>query len=366
MKLRYKILAGIGATIGVTVLALAVTLSYSKDCAPAPPIAEGIATMKAVVHRCYGSPDVLTYEDVPKPAPTPGQVLVRIHAAAVNPYDWHGLRGSPYFMRLGTGIGAPKDGRIGVDFAGVVESVGEDVTDYAIGDRVFGGAAGAFAEYIAVATNRVAPIPDLVSFEQAASLPIAAVTALQALRDSGKLQAGEKVLINGASGGVGTYAVQIAKWMGAEVYGVCSTRNVDMVRALGADHVFDYTQESYIESDERFDLVVDMVGNHSVAANRRVLTPDGRFVLIGGPKGDWFAPFLRPLGALIQAPFVDQQLGMMIARMDGDDLATLAELMRRGVLTSMIDRRFALDQVADAIRYSEQGRARGKIIIEVR
>lgn len=321
--------------------------------------------MKAIASRCYGSPDILTLEDIEKPTPSSEEVLVKVHAAAVNPYDWHGMRGSPYFMRLGTGIGSPKNTRIGADFAGTVEAVGESVTEFKPGDEVFGGAAGAFAEYVVARKNRIARKPENVSFEQAASLPIAAITALQALRDKGQLQPGQKVLINGASGGVGTFAVQIAKSMGAEVHGVCSTRNVDMVRSLGADHVFDYTKEDYTQSGQQFDLIVDMVGNRSLSANRNVLTPEGRFVIVGGAKGDWLGPLMGPIKALLMSPFVDQEMGMMIARMDGDDLAELAALMERGELASAIDRRYPLSEVADAIRYSEEGHARGKIIIDL-
>jgi NADPH:quinone reductase-like Zn-dependent oxidoreductase len=321
--------------------------------------------MKAVVYRCYGSPDVLTLEDIEKPTPASERVLVRIHAAAVNPYDWHHMRGSPYLMRLSTGLGSPDNIRLGADFAGTVVEVGDSVTEFKPGDEVFGSASGAYAEYATASKNAIAIKPASVSFEEAASLPIAAITALQALRDEGHLQPGQKVLINGASGGVGTYAVQIAKSMGAEVYGVCSTRNVEMVRALGADHVFDYKKENYTESGQQFDLIVDMVGSNSLSANRRVLTSEGRLVIVGGAKGNWVAPLVAPLKAMLMSPFIDQEMGMMIATIDGDDLAILAGLMERGELTSAIDRRYPLSEVAEAIRYSEQGRARGKIIISL-
>ncbi|MCG8371847.1 MAG: NAD(P)-dependent alcohol dehydrogenase [Proteobacteria bacterium] len=300
------------------------------------------------------------------PEPAAADVLIRVRAASVNPYDWHHLRGSPYLMRLGTGIGSPAQPRLGTDFAGVVEAVGKDVSRFVPGDRVFGGATGAFGEYVTVSgAGSVAHLPDGVSFEQAAALPIAATTALQALRDRGGLRPGRKVLINGASGGVGTFAVQIAKSMGAEVHGVCSTRNVELVRSLGADRVFDYTQENYTGSGETYDVIVDMVGNHPIRANLRVLAPDGRLVIVGGPKGNWFAPLRRPLGALLTAPFVDQQLVTMIAGLDGDDLAALAAMVEDGSVRPVIDRRFALPAVPDAIRYSETGRARGKIVINI-
>ena len=366
MKLRYKISLGFLALLGAGVAALALTLSYTSDCPPAPEIGADVETMRAVMYRCYGGPEVLAIEDVPKPVPTGNEVLVRVHAAAVNPLDWHYMRGSPYFMRLGAGIGAPDDPAFGVDFAGTVEAVGEEVSRFSVGDAVFGGRSGAFAEYVLVPEDRaIAHKPDNIAFEHAASLPIAATTALQALRDEGDLQPGERVLINGASGGVGTFAVQLAKALGAEVHGVCSTRNVEMVMSLGADRVFDYTQEDYTESGERYDLIVDLVGNHSTSANRGVLANDGTLVLVGGGKGDWIGPMVRPLQAAIQSPFVDQEMITLLARINGEDLATLAGLMASGDMTSRIDRRFSLDEVPDAIRYSETGRARGKIIIEV-
>ena len=365
MKLRYKILNGFLAVLVITVGVFAFVLSRTEPCEPAPAIAPGTETMKAIVYRCYGSPDVLALEDIAKPTPASEEVLVKVHAAAVNPYDWHHMRGSPYLLRLGTGLGSPADIRLGADFAGTVVEVGELVTEFEVGDEVFGGAAGAYAEYVTASPKRIAHKPANVSFEQAASLPIAAVTALQALRDHGQLQAGDKVLINGASGGVGTYAVQIARSMGAEVFGVCSTRNVEMVLALGADQVFDYKKEDYTQSGQQFDVIVDMVGNQSLSANRKVMAPDGRFVIVGGAKGNWIAPLIAPLKAMLMNPFVDQNMGMMIATMDGEDLAFLAELMGRGELTSQIDRRFSLSETADAIRYSEQGHARGKIIISL-
>jgi NADPH:quinone reductase-like Zn-dependent oxidoreductase len=322
--------------------------------------------MKAIVYRWYGSPEVLAFEDTAKPVPADDEVLVKVHAAAVNPLDWHYMRGTPYFLRLGSGLGSPKDSRLGVDFAGTVEAVGKDVTRYKAGDAVFGGANGAFAEYVTIAENRgLAAKPANVSFEQAASAPIAAITALQGLRDEGQIKPGQKVLINGASGGVGTFAVQIAKSLGAEVTGVCSTRNLELVRSIGADHVVDYTRENYTESGKLYDLIIDNVGNHSLSANRRALSPEGRLVIVGGQGGNWLGPMLRPLGAMMLSPFMDQKMGMMLARMDKDDLAVLADLMQAGKVTPVIDRRFPLNEVPAAIRYSEEGHARGKIIINV-
>ena len=366
MKLLKKIALGFLVVIGAGIAALAVTISYTSDCPPAPAVAADGETMRAVVHRCYGGPEVLSLEEVPKPVPVGNEVLIRVHTAAVNPLDWHYMRGSPYLMRLESGIGAPDNPKVGVDFAGTVESVGADVTRFDVGDAVFGGKSGAVAEYVLMPEDwAIAHKPDNVTFEQAASLPIAAITALQALRDKGGLQSGERVLINGASGGVGTFGVQIARAYGAEVHGVCSTRNVEMVTALGADRVFDYTQENYTESGERYDLIVDLVGNHSPSANLDVLADDGTLVIVGGAKGDWLAPMIGPLKAMIMSPFVDQEMTMLLAAMNAEDLATLADLLESGEVVPRIDRRFSLEEVPDAIRYSETGRARGKIIVNV-
>jgi len=364
MKLRYKIAGGFLGLLMIAVVALAMVLRHTSPCEPAPSITSGVETMKANRYRCYGSADVVEFTDIEIPQPAANEVLVRVRAAAVNPLDWHYMRGSPYFMRLGSGIGKPKDTRMGVDFSGVVAAVGPDVKRFKPGDEVFGGRNGAFAEFVVVPEDRaIALKPESVTFEQAAAVPIAALTALQALRDSGQMQPGDKVLINGASGGVGTFAVQIAKAMGAEVHGVCSTRNVEMVRSLGADRVFDYKQENYTESGNKYDLIVDMVSNHSLSANRRVLQPDGRLVIVGGAKGDWIAPLIGPIKAMLTSPFVSQEIKVILARLVPADLVVVADLMSDGAVTSVIDRQFALDEVADAIRYSETGRARGKILI---
>ena len=366
MKLRYRIARGILIFLAVAMSSLALVLSHNSACDPAPALKGDAELMKAVVNRCYGSPDLLTFEDVEKPTPADNEVLVRVKAAGVNPLDWHYMRGSPYLMRLGSGIGAPKDTRMGVDFAGTVEEVGDKVTRFKPGDEVFGGRSGAFAEFVVIPDDRALAIkPANVTFEQAASVPIAAITALQALRDKGQLKPGQKVLINGASGGVGTFAVQIAKSFGAEVTGVCSTRNVEMVRSIGADHVFDYTKESYIESAQQFDLIIDNVGNHSLSDNRKVMTDDGKLVIIGGSKGDWIGPLMRPINALLLSPFVSQEFILILATMNGGDLAILGELMQTGKVTPVIDRSYRLSEVPDAIRYSEQGHARGKIIINL-
>jgi NADPH:quinone reductase-like Zn-dependent oxidoreductase len=366
MKLRHKIIYGFLSVVGLAVVGLAITISYTSECPSSPGVSAGADTMKAVVSRCYGGPDALEYLDIEKPTPGPKDVIVAVKAAAVNPLDYHYMRGSPYLLRLMRGIGSPNDQRMGVDFSGVVAEIGDEVTKFAVGDAVFGGRSGAFAEYLLVPEDGgIAAIPDGVSFEAAAAVGVAALTALQALRDEGALVAGEKVLINGASGGVGTYAVQIAQQIGAEVHGVCSTRNVEMVRALGADHVFDYKQEDYTESGNEYDLIVDMVGNHSLTANRGVLKPNGRLVLVGGPKGNWIAPLVPAVKAAMLSPFVDQQISDMLARLRGDDLEDLAGFLADGSLTSRIDTRYPLAETAEALRYLETQRARGKVIITV-
>lgn len=366
MKLRNKIAIGFLLFLLLVTTALAIVISYDSACEPAPAVPDAAETMKAIAYNCYGSTEVLRFEDIEKPTPADDQVLVRVAAAAVNPLDWHFMRGTPYFMRLMTGLGAPDNPGVGVDFAGTIEAVGAKVTRFNPGDEVFGGENGAFAEYVVLGEDHALALkPAGVSFVDAASLPIAAITALQALRDVGKVEPGQKVLINGASGGVGTFAVQIAKSLGADVTGVCSTRNVEMVRSLGADHVFDYTKESYVDSGEQFDLIVDMVGNHSLLANRRVLKPEGTFVIVGGAKGDWLGPMARPINAMLLSPFVEQEFVMLLADMSREDLTTLGELMQSGKLTPVIDSHFSLREVPAAIEHSEDGHARGKIIIDV-
>ncbi len=366
MKLLSRIFSGFLILLVLAVGALAVVISYDKDC-PAPSAAlQAEGTVTAVRYYCYGGPEVLQVEQVEKPRPESNQIVIKIQAAGVNPMDWHYMRGSPFIMRLMSGIGAPSEPRLGRDFAGTVETVGSAVDNFKPGDRVFGAYRGAFAQYT-VSTNEtsVVKIPDKVSFEQAAAIPIAAVTALQALRDDGQLKAGQTVLVNGASGGVGTYAVQIAKSMGAEVDGVCSTRNLELVRSLGADKVIDYKQQDYTQLGKRYDLIVDMVGNHSVLANRKMLKPGGRLVLVGGAKGDWIGPLTKPIAALVIDPFVDETIISMMARMRPTDLQTLADMLSRGEISSVIDRRYTLKDTAEAIAYSETGRARGKIIIDM-
>jgi NADPH:quinone reductase-like Zn-dependent oxidoreductase len=364
MKLRHKLLTLPLLLLSAALLALALSLSYTKPHQAAPKLAPGVDSMKAVVYHNYGSVDVLEVIDVEMPVAGPQEILVKVEAASVNPLDWHFMRGSPYIMRLQSGLGAPADPRFGRDFAGTVEAVGDQVTEFEVGDRVYGGANGAFAQYLTRrATGAVAKIPDNVSAEQAASVPVAGITALQALRDKGQLQSGQSVLINGASGGVGTFAVQIAKSMGAEVTGVCSTRNVEMVKSLGADHVFDYKRENYTDSGRQYDVIIDNVGNHSLTANRRALKPNGKLVMIGGPKGDWFGPLAGPLKAMLLQPFVDQQLITIMAQMNGEDLSTLAGMISDGRITPVIEHSYPLSETAAAIRKSEEGHVRGKLLL---
>jgi NADPH:quinone reductase-like Zn-dependent oxidoreductase len=326
--------------------------------------------MKAVVYTNYGPPDVLEIRDIKKPVPNDDQVLVKVRAAAVNPLDWHFMEGMPYVGRMMMGgIRKPKDPRLGVDYAGTVEAVGKNVTQFKPGDQVFGNRSGAFAEYLCARADRaIALKPANMTFEQAAGVPVAGLTALQGLRDKGKVQPGQKVLINGASGGVGTFAVQIAKSLGAEVTGVCSGRNVDLVRSLGADHVIDYTKEDFTKDDERYDVILDNVGTQPLSGFRRVLKPNGICVMIGGGgpnEGKWVGPMARPIKAMLISPFISQKMGMMMAQGNKDDLNILADLMESGKVKPVIDRTYPLSEIREAIRYLEAGHARGKVIITV-
>ena len=323
--------------------------------------------MKAIVYCDYGLTH-LKLEDVEKPTPNDDQILIKVRAASVNPYDWHFVEGTPKIMRvMGVGLRKPKDTRLGVDFAGTVEAVGKNVTQFKPGDDVFGGKGGAFAEYVCRrAQGAVALKPVNITFEQAAAVNIAGITALQALRDKGKVQPGQKVLINGASGGVGTFAVQIAKSLGADVTGVCSTRNVDLVRSLGADHVIDYTKEDFAKGAERYDVILDNVPNHSLSECRHILSPKGKYVMIGGggPNDSrWVGPFGRVIHALILSPFFSQEMGMMMADPSQKDLTVLGDMMQSGKVKAIIDRTYKLSEVPAAIAYLEQGHARGKVVI---
>ncbi|MBV8495846.1 MAG: NAD(P)-dependent alcohol dehydrogenase [Gammaproteobacteria bacterium] len=323
--------------------------------------------MQAITYRCYGPPAVLKLERVPKPVVADDAVLVRVRAASLNPLDWHYMRGTPYLLRLEAGIGRPSEARMGVDFAGSVEAVGRNVTRYKVGDEVFGGRDGAFAEYVSVRESRaLAHKPANMSFAQAAAVPIAGITALQALRDKGHIHAGEKVLINGASGGVGTFAVQIAKSYGAEVTGVCSTTNVPLVRALGADHVIDYTRDDFTRGGEQYDLILDNVGNRPLLAYRRVMTPNGILVMVGGGRsGDWIGFMIAPLEGLVLSRLGSRKFEPFLAELNKEDLAFLGDLMQQGKLTPFVDRSYSLARLPEAMTYLEAGHARGKVVVTI-
>jgi NADPH:quinone reductase-like Zn-dependent oxidoreductase len=295
--------------------------------------------------------------------------LIKVRAASTNPLDWHTLEGTPYIIRLmGVGLRKPKSPRLGADLAGQVEAVGKNVTQFKPGDEVLGTGGGTFAEYARAREIRLVLKPANLTFEQAAAVPVAALTALQGLRDKGKIQAGQKVLINGASGGVGTFAVQIAKSFGADVTGVCSTRNLDLVRSLGADHVIDYTKEDFTKGAQRYDLILDNVGNQPLSGFKRALTPKGICVLVGGGglnDGRWIGAVSRPVKAFLYSPFVSQTFVFFVADIRQEDLTIMRDLMQSGKVTPVIDKTFPLNQVPDAIRYLEQGHARGKVIITV-
>ncbi len=324
--------------------------------------------MKAIVYERYGPPDVLELREVDKPVVGDDDVLVRVHASSVNPVDWHTMTGTPYLVRMMAGLLKPKSEFLGVDFAGTVEAVGSNVKKFQPGDDVFGARNGAFAEYVCVPQDRaVVQKPANVTFDQAAAVPVAAISALQGLRDKGQIQPGQKVLINGASGGVGTFAVQIAKSFGAEVTGVCSTRNVDIVRSIGADHVTDYTQEDFTRSGQRYDLMLDVAGNRSWSDCKRVLDEKATLVVVGGPKkGRLIGPLnqvvkLR-LGSLggsrrVVAPF--------LAKLNKEDLVVLQKLLAAGTVTPVIDRQYELSEVPEALRYLGDGHAQGKVVITV-
>lgn len=367
MKLR-RVLAWLLAAIPLAaVLALVIGYARSDNDCDAVLTATPDHPMQAVLRCEYGPAEVLRVAQVETPVPADDELLVRVHAAALNPLDWHEMRGTPYVMRLGSGLRKPNDLRLGVDFAGIVEAVGRKVTRFKAGDAVFGGRSGALAQYLVVSEDRaVASKPARVSFDQAAAVAVAATTALQGLRDAGRLQPGDTVLINGASGGVGTFAVQIAKSMGAVVTGVSSAPNHELVRSLGADHVIDYRTQDYTSGQQRYDVILDNVGNRTLSENRRVLEPDGRYVLIGGggpDAGDWIGPLARPLQALLVSPFVSQDMGLHLAHLTSEDMNTLAEMMATGIVTPVIDRRYPLAETAEAIRYLEEGHARGKVVI---
>jgi NADPH:quinone reductase-like Zn-dependent oxidoreductase len=323
--------------------------------------------MKAAVRDRYCSPAGVELREVDTPVAADDEVLVRVRATSLNAADWYSVAGRPYFGRMEMGLLKPKSDRLGVDFAGQVEAVGKDVTQFQSGDEVFGGRNGAFAEYVCVREERsVVPKPANVTFEEAAAVPVAALTALQGLRDKGQVQPGQKVLINGASGGVGTFAVQIAKAFGADVTGVCGTRNVELVRSLGADHVVDYTREDFTRGGRRYDVMLDVAGSRSWSECKRVLDPQATVVLIGGPKDN---RLLGPLGHILKlragGMIGSRKVGFFVAKFNKADMVVLRELLETGKITSAIDRRYPLNDIADALDYMGEGHAQAKIVITV-
>ncbi len=322
--------------------------------------------MKAIVQDKYGLPDdVLELQDIDKPVVKDDEALVRVHAASIHIGDWHVMRGQPYVMRPAFGLRKPRNRVPGTDFAGKVEAVGANVTQFQPGDEVFGWGKGAFAEYACAGETNFVPKPANLTFDQAAAVGVSAFTALQALRDKGQIQPGQKVLINGASGGVGTFAVQIAKAFGAEVTGVCSTRNMDVVRSIGTDHVIDYTQQDFTRSDERFDFILDNVGTRSLYDCRRLLTPEGTFQPSGIQVGGWVGGLGYPLKALMVSLFVRQQLRPFLSLPKNEDLIVLKEIVEAGKLTPVIDRTYPLSETSEAMPHIGEGHARGKVVITV-
>jgi len=319
--------------------------------------------MKAIVHDRYGSADVLELRDIDTPVPGDTGVLVQVRVASVNASDWYMMAGLPYVVRLGFGVPRPTRRVRGHDLAGEVQAVGAEVTRFRPGDLVFGAAHGSFAEYACTDQEKLAALPDGVTLEQAATVPVAGLTALQALRDHGTLRRGQRVLVVGASGGVGSFAVQIAKAYGAAVTGVCSTTNVDLVASLGADQVIDYTRDDFTDTEERYDLLVDIRGTRPLSRCLRILSPGGTYVLAGGPRGRWIGPLVPVFKLLLSKPFVSHPLRNFVANINRGDLAVLSELMASGKVTPAIDRAYPLAEVPDAIRYWETGHVRGKVLI---
>lgn len=322
-------------------------------------------TMKAITRVVYGPAESLTFDEVPTPEVGETEVLVQVRASSVNPYDWHLLRGEPYLLRLSAGFRRPKNHDMGIDVAGTVSAVGANVARFKIGDDVFGLARGAFAEYAVANEERLAVKPDALTFESAASIPCAGNTALVAVRDKGQVSAGMSVLVNGASGGVGSYAVQIAKSLGAEVTGVCSTRNIELVKSIGAAEVIDYTHEDFARRPLRYDVVIDTIGNRSLRDLRRALKPRGTLVVAGGGNGKWFRPMALLLKVIVVGPFIRQQLRGVMAGVTAESLETISTLVVSGDVAPLIDRTYPLSETSAALGYLEEGHARGKVIITV-
>ena len=321
--------------------------------------------MRAAVRERFGPPDVVEIRDLDKPVPADDEVLVRVRASSLNLGDWYAVQGRPWVGRTAMGLRKPKDERLGTDYAGVVEAVGKDVTDFKAGDEVFGGRSGAFADYVVAKAERaIVPKPTTASYEEAAAVPVAALTALQALRDKGGLEPGQRVLIHGASGGVGTFAVLLAKALGAEVTAVCSTRSVEQARRLGADHVVDYTKDDFSREGRRYDLVIDVAGTRSWSACKRALEPNGTLVIVGGPrKGKLLGPLGGVAGKMLGGLFGSRRVAFFIAKFNKPDMELLRELLAAGKLTPVIDRRFDLGEIGDALRYLGDGHPQGKVVI---
>jgi NADPH:quinone reductase-like Zn-dependent oxidoreductase len=355
--------------MGVAGAGAALALRHESPCPNARTSAETIDSTgpQAYSYRCYGGPQQLHRAALTIPAHADSEVLVRVRAAAVNPLDWHFLRGKPYIMRVVSGMGAPRETRIGTDFAGTVEAVGARVTQFRVGDRVFGSRTGAFATHVVVRERgAIVRMPDSATFEQAAAVGVAATTALQAVRDQAHVRQGQRVLINGASGGVGTFAVQIAKLYGAQVTGVASTRNVAMLQALGAHRVIDYTQTDFTKGTERYDAIIDMVGNHPLRALDGVLAPGGRMIIVGGPNDNaYLGPLIRSATAIVAAPLLSGTFITFTANENQTDLTTLRDWMQRGALRAVIDRTYAFAELPAAVAYQEAGRSRGKVIVHM-
>jgi NADPH:quinone reductase-like Zn-dependent oxidoreductase len=323
--------------------------------------------MKAIVRDTYGSPDVVELREIDRPPVSDDGVLVRVHAASVNPVDWHMLTGTPYLVRMESGLRRPKNDVLGTDFAGTVEAVGKDVKRFQPGDEVFGAKRGALAEYVCVPEDRaMARKPSNVTFQEAAAVPVAAITALQALRDKGRIQPGQKVLVNGASGGVGTFAVQIAKSFGAEVTGVCSTRNVDAARSLGAERVIDYTREDFTRSGERYDRMVDIAGTRSWSECKRVLADSAICVAVGDSEETrWLLSLASGVVRYLATLRAGRRFVLFLAKLEREDLETLSKLLASGEVRSVIDRQYELGEAAEALRYLGEGHARGKVVLSV-
>lgn len=324
--------------------------------------------MKAIIQTAYGGPDVLQLTEVERPVVANSDVLVRVRAASANPLDWHYMRGEPFLMRVSSGLRTPKQTSVGVDFAGTVEAVGSSVKQFKPGDEVFGGRAGAFAEYVSVPQDKaIALKPANVTFEEAAAVPVAAITALQALRDRGHVQAGQSVLINGAAGGVGTFAVQIAKALGARVTGVCSTKNLEMLSEIGADEVIDYTGQDFTRGEQRYDLMIDIAGTRSWSECKRVLNPRSTFVIVGGPSPNrWLGPLTHSASTGLATLRVSQNVvPFFLAELNQENLLFMQGLLESGKVKPVIDRTYPLSEAGEAVGYLEKGHARGKVVITV-